>query len=184
MACGGKSGKKAVNDTPAGNSATTVQESTPAARPELTQFSNKFLAQKFYQDPMALVTELNKPGGQNTLLALWKENARNMGLAQAPDSNGLTLESRPLNNGGGAVIISLPTPEGNGEAYFAALVLAIHKADKGGMEGEANYYVLEKSAANNARLYLLDEGQRKLKGGDIRPDIGGLWDAIRHQVRQ
>ena len=51
-------------------------------------------------------------------------------------------------------------------------------------EGEANYYVLEQSAANNARLYLIEGAQRKLKGGDIRPDLEALWDSIRHQVRQ
>ncbi len=133
---------------------------------------------------MGVVTALNKPDGQSTLLSLWKENSKAMGIAQTPDSNGLALESRPLNNGGGAVIISLPAPQRNGDAYFAVMVLAIHKADKGGMEGEANYYVLEQSAANNARLYLIEGAQRKLKGGDIRPDLEALWDSIRHQVRQ
>lgn len=187
-ACGGKTGKTTAAEAgaaPTGTAAAQSREAMPSgsARPELSQFSNKFLAQKFYQDPMGLVTALNT-GGQSKLHDLWQENSKAMGMARTPDSSGLALESRQLKNGGGAVLISLPAPQRNGDAYFAAMVLAIRKTYKGGMEGEANYYVLEQSAANNARLYLIEGDQRKLRAGDIRPDIDGLWDAVRHQVRQ
>lgn len=180
LACGKKN--SAPKDASSNSKAEVAKND--AARKELVTFGSNFLPTKFYNDPPRIVSIFNKPGAQKMLVEYWKDNLRSLKIKSTVNEADFSIVSRPFSaNTGGIVFITMPYPENAGEPYFGAMLVKFHKVDKGGMEGEAQYYVLEKSEQNNARLYLIENGEKKLKGGDVEPSIDSLWNNLRQQVQ-
>jgi hypothetical protein len=150
------------------------------------RFAHQTLRQEVFADPARVVGILQGPGGRVHLSQMWDNHNRAMGISAAanPD-DGLNAEMTQVGPYS-AVIVTMPPPQRQGEAYFAGIVLRSYVRQDGAViqrQPVLLYYTLESTGGTgNASLCEWEAGDHVGFSDSIPPQFAAFREAMWQKV--